>query len=113
MRYKQIIHILIIPLLCCCSAKTFKEPTPKEITVKKDESFRVNLSENHKDGFTWQLDESYNREIIEYKNSVWEGNENGVFFYFKPIKIGSTEITFIERKYDSIRNIKTITIFVK
>ena len=109
----KIFILSFIGLVITSCTKTIDGSITEDLKIVNGTTFRVNFKENHKDGFTWQLEEGYDKSIIQYKNSVWEGNENGVYFYFQALKPGTTQISFIERKYDSVRKTIKSTFIIK
>ncbi len=98
--------------LASCSYQTIKINDPQPCKVKLYKKFRVNLPEDHRTGYTWQLNEEYDKTIVDHMNTVWEGNTNGVYFYFTALKPGITILNFTSRKYDDVNSIKEITIKV-
>ncbi len=109
---KYIAAILFIALFFSCSYHTIEVNSKQTITLKLNEKFRINLPEDHTSGYTWQLNDTYDRSIIDHINTVWEGKSNGVFFYFKATKIGTTVLNFTSRKYDDINSVKEMTITI-
>jgi predicted secreted protein len=110
--YKLVFITSIAILFSSCSYHTVDGNSAQQIQVKSNEKFRINLPENHATGYTWQLNDTYDATIIDHINTVWEGNSNGVFFYFKSAKAGTTILNFTSRKYDDVNSIKEITITV-
>ncbi len=95
-----------------CSPPTIDANASGTQLVKINSKFRINLPEDHTTGYTWQLNDDYDKSIIDHTNTVWEGNTNGVFFYFKASKKGTTTLNFKSRKHDDINSLKAITIEV-
>jgi predicted secreted protein len=80
-----------------CSLTQIKDESPKINLVKNGTKFKINLPENHSDGYLWQL--------IHDVGAVWHGNERGIDFNLKALSIGQTTLTLIKRKYtDTITN---------
>lgn len=93
-----------------CSYQTIKVNDPQPCEVKLHKKFRINLPEDHRTGYVWQLNDEYDKTILDRMNTVWEGNDNGVYFYFTAVKPGITILNFTSRNYDDINSIKEITI---
>lgn len=108
---KQFIYLIFISFICAsCTCPTFdiNSSGPNIIAIGK--KFRINLPEDHRSGYTWQLTDDYDKTIIDHTNTVWEGNSNGVYFYFVGTKNGIATLNFTSRKYDDINSLKSITI---
>lgn len=108
---KQLLIISIL-FLCACSPQTIEVNDPQPSKVQLNKKFRVNLPEDHRTGYTWQLNE-HDATAVDHFNTVWEGNENGVYFYFVALKPGLTTLNFTSRKYDDVNSIKEILIKVE
>jgi predicted secreted protein len=67
--------------------------------VDKGSAFRVNLPENHTDGYIWQLNSDFDHSVLEEQNSVWHGDKKGIDFNFKALAVGQTTLHLIKRKY--------------
>lgn len=111
---KQFAFFIAIIASCvsCKNTRTINAQTAEPITIQVNEKVRINLPEDHTDGYTWQLNDTYDKSIIDHYNSVWEGNTNGVMFYFRGTKKGTTVLNFTSRKYDDVRSIKEFTIII-
>ena len=106
---KKIYHLLILIFtVSCfqfCSLTQIKDESPKINLVKNETKFKINLPENHSDGYLWQLSENYDKKLIHDVGAVWHGNERGIDFNLKALSIGQTTLTLIKRKYtDTITN---------
>jgi len=104
--------IFISAIISSCSYHTVDVNSPQPVLIPSNEKFRINLPEDHTIGYTWQLNDTYDSDIIDHVNTVWEGNSNGVYFYFKSVKPGTTVLNFTSRKYNDINSVKEITITV-
>jgi predicted secreted protein len=80
--------------------------------VEVNKKFRINLPEDHRTGYTWQLNE-HDKTLIDHYSTVWEGNNNGVYFYFVGLKPGITILNFTLRKYSDVSTIKEFTVKVE
>ncbi len=109
MRY--IVCILVI-FLVACKPQTIGYHDAQPATVQLNKKFRVNLPEDHRTGYTWQLNE-HDKLMVDHFNTVWEGNENGVYFYFVALKPGLTQLNFTSRKFTDVNALKEITIKVE
>lgn len=89
-----------------CSYRTIKKEDTQPVILKVNEKFRINLPEDHRSGYTWQLSDNYNKQLIDYTNAVWEGNTNGIQFYFQAKQKGKTSIIFTSRKYVDTNEVK-------
>lgn len=111
MKFNLILFSTII-LFSCNKQRTFDGSSIGSVNVSVGEKFRINLPEDHTTGYTWQLNDTYDKAITDHYNSVWEGNKNGVMFYFVAAKKGKTILNFTSRKYDDVNSIKELTITV-
>lgn len=111
MKFSFILFTSLI-LFSCNKLRTFDSNSTEPIKVSAGEKFRINLPEDHTTGYTWQLNNSFNKSIVDHYNSVWEGNTNGVYFYMQSLKAGTTVLNFTSRKYDDVNSIKELTIIV-
>ncbi len=102
----HILKILVIFFLSSCSLKQIKDESPAVNKIDQHQKYRINLPENHSDGYIWQLNDSYDRTIIDNINTVWHGNSNGVDFNFNTLAAGQTTLTFVLRKYNDTGEIK-------
>ena len=110
---KKIIYLSFLSILLgSCSPLTIDSNASGSQLIKNNTKFRINLPEDHRTGYTWQLNDDYDKSILDHTNTVWEGNSNGVFFYFTSSKKGTTNLNFKSRKHDNINALKSITIEV-
>lgn len=101
-------------LFCSCNDyRTINLPQPQTNEVAMNENFRIILPEDHTKGHVWQLSKNFENNITEYVNSVWHGNEKGVYFNFKGMSAGKTELRFDLIKYRDTLDTKTYLIEVK
>lgn len=110
---KNLLLVLLpVVLLSCKKQLTIDGTTSQTIEVSVGEKFRINLPEDHTSGYTWQLNDTYDKSIVDHYNTVWEGNKNGVMYYFATTKKGKTILNFTSRKYDDVNSIKELTLTV-
>ena len=96
--------------LASCSYQNLDKVAPEINEVKRGKKFRINLPENHQDGYTWsQLTKTFSS--IEELNQVWHGNVKGIDFNYKTKGIGTDTLRFVKRKYTD--TLETRTILVK
>lgn len=111
---KKIYHLLIlffsVSCLQFCSLTQIKDESPKINLVKNGSKFKINLPENHSDGYIWQLSENYDKKLIQDVGAVWHGNEKGIDFNLKALSIGQTTLTLFKRKYTDTLNNKTFIV---
>jgi predicted secreted protein len=89
-----------------CSLKEVKKTFPDINQVLVNEKFRINLPENHNDGYTWNLRDDYDKKILTNSNTVWHGNTKGLDFNFQALAAGQTTLTFVKRKYTDTADFK-------
>ena len=82
-----------------CSLPQIKNEAPEINTLKVAQKFKINLPEEHKTGYIWQLSDNYDKIILNHLNAVWHGNEKGIDFNFNTLSAGQTTLTLIKRKY--------------
>lgn len=109
---KKIASFLLLPLLVSCNSVEITKETPDINHVQTLSKFKIILRENHAEGYSWHLNQTYNTNIVNYVNSAWHGDYKGVYFYFKTLSKGKTELTFVKRKYTDTTEIKTFIIEV-
>jgi predicted secreted protein len=93
-------------LFCSCRLPEIKEQSPAINSLKTEQKFRVNLPEDHRTGYTWQMTDDYDKNHIERLNEVWHGNEKGVDFNLKTLTTGQTTLTFVMRKFTDTSEIR-------
>jgi len=108
---KNLLFIMTF-FISSCSYQTIKINDAQPCKVKLNKKFRINLPEDHRTGYTWQLNGEYDKTMLDHMNTVWEGNSNGVYFYFKATKPGITILNFTSRKYNDVNSIKEFSIKV-
>lgn len=97
--------------LASCSYQSIQKEAPEINEVKLNNKFKVNLPENHQDGYTWsQITKKLN--YIEELNQVWHGNEKGIDFNYKSKALGTDTLHFIKRKHTDTLSTKTIIVKV-
>jgi predicted secreted protein len=106
---KLTLIILTLLFFACNKMQTVKINDAQPIYVKFNKKFRINLPEDHRSGYTWQLND-YDHALLTHMNTVWEGNDNGVYFYFETIKSGLVVLNFTSRKHDDVNSIKEFSI---
>lgn len=98
-------------LLCCvltaCNPPLLEKESPTVNSVEKGRDFRIRLPEDHSTGYTWQLSEGYDKNLISLNNIVWHGNEKGVDFHLSSLASGQTTLGFVCRKYTDTLGMKT------
>ena len=100
---------LAIFFASCEQALVLKE-APYENEVELNKPFVVILPENHDTGYTWFLKNDFDNNLNEHVSTVWHGNEKGVYFNFKALKLGETKLNFISIKYRDTSDFKQFTI---
>lgn len=109
----KLITIVLLCFMASCKRLTFEGKTSNAIKVKTDEKFSLHFPEDHSKGINWQLDDSYDKNILDYTNSVWEGNSRGVNFLFKATKTGATKLLFKERTFNEFTDSVFVTVAVE
>lgn len=110
--FKSIGILACFAFITSCSYNTIDGNKTNSVTVKLNEKFRINLAEDHSTGYTWQLNDTYDKKNVDHFNTVWEGNTKGVYFYFKAIKKGETVLSFTSRMYEDVNMVKEVKITV-
>jgi predicted secreted protein len=78
--------------------------------VRAGAKFMVNLPEDHRSGYLWQLSGDYDKKILVQLNSVWHGEERGVDFNFRALSPGQTKITLFRRNYNDTSDIRCYSV---
>ena len=86
-------------LLVACEESKQIQPLPVINEIKVNQRFSVILPENHQTGYTWVMKDQFDKNLVDHINTVWHGNDKGVYFNFKALKPGECELDFICRKY--------------
>lgn len=106
---KKIGALIFVSLLFSCGRSTPKEIKAGNNSLKKGEKFVVILSETHRDGATWHLSDTYDKQKIGRIKEVWHGPEKGIYYYLEAQQTGQTELHFAKRKYtDTLDNVTFI-----
>jgi len=102
--------LLICAIISSCSYTQLKNEAPLLNRIKVNKKFKINLPENHTDGYMWQLKDDYNKNLISHLNAVWHGNEKGIDFNFQSLSIGQVTLSFTKRKYLDTSDFKTFIV---
>lgn len=104
----------ILCLICVvfskCSLPLIEKEAPQVNEISNNSKFQIILPEDHTTGYIWQLNQDYDKQLIENVNVVWHGNEKGVYFNFKTLHKGQAVLTFTNRKYTDTSNVKSFII---
>lgn len=110
---KNILCVLILMLInFSCSYKSVNQEAPGINEIKLNEKFKINLPENHTDGYTWQQKNSTLKTVNEL-SQTWRGKEKGIDFNYQSIKKGIDTLIFLKRKHTDTLEIKKFIIKVK
>jgi len=104
--------ILIIGAFGSCGVKELEKPSPFTNNIKPGESFCVKLPEDHTKAELWGMAQSYNQRVVENVNTVWHGNDKGIYFHFKGKNKGQTQLVFFKRKFADTIEKKAFTVKV-
>ncbi len=99
MLQKTLIILALAVFFSRCSLPQIKNEAPQINTLKVAQKFKINLPEEHKTGYMWQLSDNYNKTVLNHLNAVWHGNQKGIDFNFETLSIGQTTLTLIKRRY--------------
>lgn len=113
MKHLYFTLILILVLTSCSDYETINQEAPKANAVKSGQKFRIILPENHTTGYMWQISNSFDETHIDYINSVWHGNEKGVYYNFIASEKGIATLNFSLIKYRDTSAVKSFIIDVK
>ncbi len=104
----------MFPLAFSCNkSQPVTKTAPVVNTMPMNTKFNIQLPENHTNGYLWQINNTYDINTVDYMNSVWHGNENGVFFNFESREKGKTELEFNLIKYKDTLETKVFVIEVR
>jgi hypothetical protein len=95
---RSVAILFLMNLLISCSYEKIEKEAPFINKISPNKKFRINLPENHSDGYLWHLGGSYDPSVISYNSSVWHGNSKGVDFNFNTLSTGNTTLTFVLKK---------------
>ena len=110
---KKIISLtFLISFFSKCSSVEVSKEAPDKNQFLKNSAFKIILQDNHSEGYSWQLNQTFDTRVLSYQNAVWHGNEKGIYFQFKTLAAGQTTLTFVRRKYLDTMNVKTFVIVV-
>lgn len=99
-------------LLVGCTYQEASKVAPAENSFGIGEKFRICLPENHKTGYVWQINNSFDSKIIDYYGSIFRGKDKGVDFNFKALENGKTTIKFALIYYKDTAEVKQFIIDV-
>lgn len=97
-------------LLGSCSFPQINKEAPETNEVVLNKKFRINLPEDHRTGFMWQLNQNFDKTKINNLGPVWHGNEKGIDFNLEATAIGQTTLTFVLRKHTDTSDVKNFII---
>jgi predicted secreted protein len=98
--------MVVLCALQSCRPTAVNKESPGINEVQSGAKFRINLAEDHTTGYTWQLKDDFDHDIVERINEVWHGNEKGIDFNLRGRATGQTTLTFISRMYTDTGEIK-------
>lgn len=110
---KKIFNYLIflcLILLYSCSSQPVATESPGINTYKINTSFKINLPEEHKSGYTWLLNQKSTNNVVYNINQVWRGNEKGIDFLFETTTVGTCTLQFTKLKYQDTSAQKSFVI---
>jgi predicted secreted protein len=103
--YRFFLLFLCISCLYSCSLTAVKDESPKINSVENGTKFKINLPEDHSNGYLWQLSENYNKDLVKNCGAVWHGVEKGIDFNLQALSTGQTTLSFVLWKYnDTVSN---------
>ncbi len=103
--YRLVLVILTFSCLFSCSLTAIKDESPTINSVEIGTKFKINLPEDHSNGYLWQLSENYNKSLLKNCGAVWHGLEKGIDFNLQALSVGQTTLTFVQWKYnDTVSN---------
>ncbi|MGZ4099049.1 MAG: hypothetical protein ACXVNM_09220 [Bacteroidia bacterium] len=108
-----VLNYLVMIFFISCTYEKIENEIPSVNTISLNKKYRINLPEEHLSGYIWQLNDNYDKKLIDNINTVWHGSTKGVDFNFKTLATGSTTLTFILRKYNDTSSIKHFVVQIK
>ncbi len=109
---KTILLIFLMLSVDSCRPLAIKEEAPAINELSIGSTFRINLPENHQSGYGWQLNNDYNKTVVQALNAVWHGNKKGIDFNFKAMAPGSATLVLTNRKYIDTAGVKVFIVKV-
>lgn len=100
-------------LLISCSIKQADKVAPLENIIDKGEEFKITLPEDHTTGYSWLINNEFDKKVLDYYGSVFRGNKKGVDFNFVALEKGKTTVNFTLVKYHDTTEVKQFIIDVK
>lgn len=94
---------LILIFFQNCSYQEVKNPSPTINTIKQGEKFMIVLPEDHSQNMMWKIDDKHNKKCIDYINSVFHGNEKGVYYNFEALQKGQDTLNFALYNYNDVK----------
>ena len=110
---KSCVLIVILFIFTKCGQNEVRKLAPEINEIKVSSKFVIKLPENHKSSYLWKISGDFNEKIVKNTNSVWHGNEKGVYFHFEALSIGQTTLTFVNRGYSDTSEIKRFIVNIK
>jgi len=107
---KIFISLFIVLFFSTCSSVEITKEKPDINQIKNHSEFKIILQENHSEGYSWHLNQNYDKKMLSFVNSVWHGKDKGLYFHFKTLSAGQTELIFIKRKYSDTTEVKIFVI---
>jgi hypothetical protein len=96
----------------CGTKETLKE-SPHVNVINSGQEMLIILPENHEQGATWNIAEGHNSLVVRVVNSVWHGNEKGIYFHLKALQPGEDSLILVKRFFTDTIDLKRFNIRVK
>jgi len=113
LRGEKAVVLFLLFILQACSFQEIKNPFPQKNEIKQGEKFCVILPENHNETSFWHATQKQ-FVAVEALNSVWHGNEKGIYFNFLAKNKGTDTLYFFKRQQqDTIQEEKFIVTVVE
>lgn len=105
---EKAVMLFLLFILQACSYQEVNLPFPQSNEIKKGKKFCVILPENHNGTAFWHVTQK-NFVAVESLNSVWHGNEKGIYFNFLAKNSGVDTLYFFKRQMqDTVEEAKYI-----
>jgi hypothetical protein len=97
---KALLLLFAVCIACAsCRYREVKEPMPFVNELKIGEKFRITLPENHINKESWNMLDDFDHNILHRLGDVWHGNEKGIDINLQCLSPGTTQLTFVKRRY--------------
>ena len=103
---KHLRLLLFCVVFVSCRYHEVKEPAPFVNDLEQGQKFRITLPEDHSQKESWNILDDFDHGVIQHLADVWHGNEKGLDVNLRCMSPGTTQLTFVKRRYSDTLEIR-------